>query len=111
MLLCFAHCAVAADDPLLELTKRSDDHDRLLVDSTGKELAVTVPDAWQGNVSILSPNGKRCGVAWPHFLMNREGKWLSDDVEPEGQGLVEFEILRRTGSVVAYRGKWRFRNP
>lgn len=103
-------CTVADDSSTVELRRRGDDDYRLVVGETGKELAALVPDAWQGNVKIVSPNGKHCGVAWPHFLMNSEGQWLSDRVESEGLKLVEFELLHRSGPVIGYRGQWRFRD-
>jgi len=109
MLVAFCQWAVAGDEGVLELSKRGDAY-RFIVRKTGRELAVTVPDAWQGNVRILSPSGKHCGVAWPHFLMNSEGKWLADKVESEGMKLVAFKVLQPSGRVIGYRGKWKFRD-
>lgn len=75
------------------------------------ELAVLKPDAWQGNLKILSSANKTsCGASWPHFLMYSEGKWLTDRVESEGLKLVEFQLLKASGPLVGYRGKWQFRD-
>ena len=109
ILVAFSHWAVASDEGLLELRKTGGAY-RFVLRKTGKEFAVMVPDAWQGNVRIFSPSGEHCGVAWPHFLMNSEGKWLTDNVESEGMQLVYFEVLQPSGPVIGYRGKWKFRD-
>ena len=83
---------------------------RFVLKESGEEFAVMAPDAWQGNVRIISPRGKHCGIAWPHFLMNSEGKWLTDKVESEGMKLVDFEVTQSPATVIGYRGKWVFRD-
>lgn len=108
-LLLLCQSAVASDDDALELRKTGDEY-RLRLRETSRELARVVPDAWQGNVRVLSPSGQECGVVWPHFLMNSEGNWLTDRVESEGMKLIEFEVLQDTGPVIGYRGQWKFRD-
>jgi hypothetical protein len=100
----------ASDGPPLELVTAGVDDYRVVVADDRKELAALRPDAWQGNVNILSPNGRLVGVNWPHFLMNSEGRWLTDRVESEGQQLAEFKVLVPSGPVVGYRGTWKFRD-
>ena len=107
MMVVFCRFAVASDEDVLELRKTGDAY-RFVLRTTGKEFAVMVPDAWQGNVQILSPSGVHCGVVWPHFLANSEGKWLTDKVESEGMKLVDFEVLQSSGPVIGYRGEWKF---
>ena len=107
--MAFFQITVASDGDVLDLRKTGDVY-RIVLSITGKELAVVGPDVWQGNMNILSPSGAHCGVLWPHFLMNSEGKWLTDKVESEGMKLVDFEVLKLSGSVVGYRGKWSFRD-
>ena len=110
MLVRVACCAGADDSSVLELNKSSEDDYRFVVSETGRDLAVTAPNACQGNVNIISPNGEHCGVTWPHFLMMSEGKWLTDKVESEGQKLLTFEVLNESGPVIGYRGEWKFRD-
>lgn len=100
-------CAAAADP--VELKKKSNDNYGFVAGK--KELAVLMPDAWQGNLSVFSPKNKMlCGVNWPHFLMYSEGNWLTDRVESEGLKLVEFKVLKESGPLIGYRGKWQFRD-
>ena len=99
---------VTAVEPV-ELKKAGNDNYRLMAGK--KELAVLMPNAWQGNLNILSTQNKTvCGVSWPHFLLHSEGKWLTDRVESEGLNLVEFKTLSTSGSVIGYRGRWKFRD-
>lgn len=109
MLVAFCHWAMASDGDVLELRKAGNAY-QFVLKETGRKLAVMVPDAWQGNVRCLSASGEHCGVAWPHFLMNSEGKWLTDRAESEGMTLVDFEVLRTSGSVIGYRGTLVFRD-
>ena len=86
---------VTAVEPV-ELKKAGNDNYRLMAGK--KELAVLMPNAWQGNLNILSTQNKTvCGVSWPHFLLHSEGKWLTDRVESEGLNLVEFKTLSTSG--------------
>ena len=101
--------AAAGSEDLIEL-KKAGDTLRFTVKSTGKEFASVMPDSWQGNLQILSPEGEECGVAWPHFLMNSEGKWLADKIESEGMTLLDFKVLQPAGLTVGYHGNWRFRD-
>lgn len=109
ILMAFCHGAMASNEDVLELRKTGEDY-RFVLRKTGKELAMMIPDAWQGNVRILSPSGRHCGVAWPHFLMYSQGKWLTDRVESEGMKLVDFKVLQDSGLVIGYRGQWKFRD-
>ena len=84
--------------------------DKYRVKAGETELAVLMPDNWQGNLNILSPNKKICGVNWPHFMLYSEGKWVSDRVESEGLRLVDFKVLKASGPFVAYAGQWSFRD-
>ena len=90
----------ASDGPTLNLVAAGTDDYRVVTAGDKKELAALRPDAWQGNVNILSPTGRLDGVNWPHFLMGSEGRWLTDRVESEGQQLVEFQVLVPSGCVV-----------
>lgn len=109
LLAAFSDWAIASDEGVVELSKRGNTY-RFVVRKTGREFAVTAPDTWAGNVRVLSAAGKHCGVAWPHFLVNKEGKWLTDRVESEGMKLVELKILKSSGPVISYRGTWQFRD-
>jgi len=109
ILMVFCHDALAEDKDVLELRKARDDY-RFVLKETGKEIAQMVPEAWQGNVRILSPTGRHCGISWPHFLMNSEGNWLTDRVESEGMKLLDLKVLRDLGPVVGYQGQWKFRD-
>lgn len=111
LLLCafVAIAARGADEGDLTLL-HAGDACRFVLPSTGRELAVARPDSWQGNVRIQSPEGVECGVSWPHFLMNSQGKWLTDRVESEGMKLIEFRLLQSSGPMVGYEGTWQFRD-
>jgi hypothetical protein len=100
----------ASNGPALDLIAAGADDYRVVVASDKMELAAIRPDAWQGNVNILSPTGRLAGVNWPHFLMGSEGRWLTDRVESEGQQLAEFKVLVPSGPVVGYHGVWKFRD-
>jgi len=85
--------------------------DRFVFFAGDKELATLMPDAWQGNLNILSPKTNMlCGVNWPHFLLYSEGKWLTDRVESEGLKLVGFDLIKTSGPVIGYTGRWQFRD-
>jgi hypothetical protein len=93
------------------LELRNSKHDEYRVFAGNKELAVLMPDAWQGNLNIIAPyTNLICGVHWPHFLMHSQDKWLTDKVESEGFKLAQFEVQRPSGPVISYCGKWQFRD-
>ena len=93
---------------LIELREAGKDKYQVMADQA--ELAVLMPDNWQGNLNILSPNKKMCGVNWPHFMLYSQGKWVSDRVESEGLRLLDFKVLKASGPFVAYAGQWSFRD-
>jgi hypothetical protein len=100
--------SVATAEPI-ELKEAGNDTYRVMAGK--KELAVLMPDAWQGNLNIVSTKNKTvCGVNWPHFLLYSEGKWLTDRVESEGLKLVEFKTLKTSGSLIGYSVSWKFRD-
>ena len=109
MLLVVFSCRAENTQPMLEIQKAGDDY-RIVQEAQDKTLALTKPNAWQGNVEILSPLGIHAGVLWPHFLMHSEGNWLTDKVESEGMKLLDFDILLSSGPLVGYRARWTFRD-
>ena len=69
------------------------------------------PDMWQGNSDVYPlAGGRRVGHHWSQFLMLSPGKWLTDRVESEGEFLIDFKVLKSSGKLVAYSGKWGFRD-
>lgn len=78
---------------------------------TARPLLEIVPDAWSGNANVYAPGGTiRVGHFWSQLLMFSGGNWLTDRVESEGFRLISFEVLRRHGESVRYRGTWQFRD-
>lgn len=84
---------------------------RIRVDDTDRDLVITGPDVWQGNSDIFHTEGSvRVGHLWSQFLMLREGYWLTDRAESEGEYLIDFNVIQDRGKIIWYNGSWGFRD-
>jgi len=85
---------------------------RIRVDDTDRDLVITGPDVWQGNSDIFHTEGSvRVGHLWSQFLMLREGYWLTDRAESEGEYLIDFNVIQDRGKIIWYNGSWGFFRP